>query len=399
MIEILAIKVVIFSLLFGMACYFVGNSLPNGWLTSQISRSLQRLLLGFSAIIIILRLPYREDLPIEIFGIVLVALLSYGMGKFIWSVWRSFSNRTFGNCLANGECLALSLILLFSMGIGLFPLISSGALFFENIGPDLDGHMMSAALVLEGKTHADFIAILKEVTGTSHWWKLLGVWSFPDFRESIGVEFLLRAMRYGHAVLAALLAWVTGEKIWFGMLSLIIFSQFTIGIVLYEYFRKRIRSVSEALVFTLVIVASHTYIVMLYEGIIAQLVGTALILYLVLNVNSLVSGNTNLGQRFSVAILISGLMSTFGEGVQILLILLCFFLLFDYWHKLLLSDRCGWLHRLLAPSFGPVVMTVVTTTGFLFLLSPAVFVDFWVWSYFRLIQGFSGGVGGASWIQ
>lgn len=397
MIEILAIKVAIFSIFFGMACYFVGNSLPDEWLAAQVSRRLQRLLLGFSTIIIILRLPYREDLPIEIFKIVLVALLSYGIGKFIWSIWRSFSIRSIRECVAAGECLALLLIALCAMGIGLFPLISSGALFFENVGPDLDGHMMSAALVLEGQTHADFIATLKAVGGTSHWWQLVEAWTYPDFRAAIGVEFLLRTMRYGHAVLAALIASVAGEKIWFGMLSLLLFSQYTIGIVLYTYLRQRGRALSEAFVLTLIVVASQTYIIMLYEGIIGQLVGTALILYLVLNLNSIVNDNKNLGQKFSVAILVSGLMSTFGEGVQILLILLCCFLLIVYWEKWLQAGRQKGLGKLLVPGFGQAVVSVAVITGFLFILSPAVFIDFWVWSYFRLIQGFAGGIGNVSW--
>lgn len=395
--DLIAIKVATFSVFFGMACYFIGNCLPVKWLTPQVSRKLQRLLLGFSVIIIILRLPYREDLPIGIFGFVLAALLSCGIGKSIWNVGQIFRRGRACKYFAAKEDMALSVIIFCSMGIGLFPLISSNALFFENVGPDLDGHMMSAALVLEGKTHADFIATLKEVSGTSHWWQLVNAWNFPDFREAIGVEFLLRTMRYGHAVVSALLAWVAGEKVWFGMLSLLVFSQYTIGIVLYEYLRLRGRSVIEAFVLTLLVAASHTYIIMLYEGIIGQLVGTALILYLVLNLNSVVNDNKNFGQKFSVAILISGLMSTFGEGVQIFLILLCFFLLFDYWEKLLLSGRRNWFGKLPVPGFGQVVMTVVITTGFLFVLSPAVFIDFWVWSYFRLIQGFSGGIGHANW--
>ena len=81
------------------------------------------------------------------------------------------------------------------MGIGLFPLISSRTLYFESIGPYLDGHMLSAALVLEGKTHADFVSTLKETSGTSHWLTLANAWSYPDFQAAIGVEFLLRTMR------------------------------------------------------------------------------------------------------------------------------------------------------------------------------------------------------------
>jgi hypothetical protein len=53
MIEILTIKIALFSILFVMACYFVGNPLPNGWLMSQTIKSLHRLLIGFSATIII----------------------------------------------------------------------------------------------------------------------------------------------------------------------------------------------------------------------------------------------------------------------------------------------------------------------------------------------------------
>jgi hypothetical protein len=135
----------------------------------------------------------------------------------------------------------------------------------------------------------------------------------------------------------------------------------------------------------------------LYEGIIGQLVGTALVLYLVLNLNTIVNENRHLGQKFAVAILISGLMSTFGEGIQILLILLCFFLLFDYLEKWLLSGKRNGFGNLLIPDFAQVMKTVLVTTGLLFILSPVIFFDFGVWSHFRLIQGFSGGIGSVAW--
>jgi hypothetical protein len=273
------------------------------------------------------------------------------------------------------------------MTIMFFPLIGSGTVFFQNRGPDLDGHLLSAAYVFDGNSYPRLLRSFEQASGSFEWWNYKNAhWHLPDFRESIAVEVFIRSGRYAHAVLSSMISWMSGEPIWFGYFVLMWCSTLLCSIVIFDACRARDIKPLHCVLLTILLTTSHTYVLLVYEGIAGHLVAMPILLFVTLNYRWLYAETSISGQQAILAILLSALMSTFGEGIQILAVFAASFLLLSWF----LGKRMGW-----SPT--GILASLATVAGILVAVSPSVFSDFLLWSYYRFMQGFSGGALHANW--
>lgn len=385
-LEFLKILGVLFG--FSLMAYLIGSLFPQKLLLPERCKNLQKILLGLATTIIFFRIPFRFDLPYSFISLIFFIFLCFSLFKFVFNFFtqKKLNSKSFK---ININIIIISIV---ATILPLFPLLYSGAYFFENIGPDLDGHLMSASLFFDGVTHADLLSNLKQATGTTHWWDLKESWSFPDFRIAVGIEFLTRSMRYGHAILATLIAKIFNQDIPFGMLCLLIFSQILFTLVIYDYLRNKKFKEIEVVCITLIIILSQSYIIMIYEGIIAQFLSSALMVFLLFNFGYFFKKEFTILNSLFFAILVSSLMTFFGEG----LLIICAYALFYF-----LINFCEWfvvknyLHTNV--SIKKCISSIFFFIIFLFLIDPAISLEFFEWLKFRLNQNFSGGVGNDSW--
>ena len=174
-------------------CLVTGRSVPDAWLFPQLSRPLQLTLIGFSILVIVLRFSFREHTPI-IFGFsILIILGVMGLIRFVVEV-RNTRNPVSVVTRLRQEAWVCLLLMLPATAILFFPYISSGTLFFQNRGPDLDGHLLSAAFVFDGNSYPRLLRSFEEASGSFEWWNYKNAhWHLPDFRESIAVEVFIRS--------------------------------------------------------------------------------------------------------------------------------------------------------------------------------------------------------------
>jgi hypothetical protein len=364
----------------------MGRSVPDRWLLPNLSSSLQHILIGFSLLVVILRFSFREHTPVVFAFAMIVALGAVGLIKFIVALTkRSESVRAI--TINRNEVLLYLLLVLPAMTIVFFPLISSGTIFFQNRGPDLDGHLLSAAFIFDGNSYSRLLRSFEQASGSFEWWNYKNAhWHLPDFRESIAIEMVIRSGRYAHAVLSSMMSWISCEPIWFGYFIVTSCSAILCPFVIFDACRVRSIKRINCLLLTILLTSSHTYLLMAYEGIAGQLIAMPLLLFVTLNYRLLSVETFSTGQRAVLAILLSALLSTFGEGIQILVVFMVLFLLLSFIFRNWLES---WTSRIL--------VSVTTVLGILIAISPSIFLDFILWSYYRFMQNFSGGALHGKW--
>lgn len=391
-IEIFA-KSVFWVFMLGGLCLVLGKSVPDRWLLPNRSRALQHLLIGWSLLVVALRFPFREQLPVRV-GVAVLALIGlYSVAKWGFESVRKASSDVADRRWklpppASRAAVAAALaVLLPSLLIAFFPLFSSGAVYFQYRGPDLDGDFMSASFVTDGNGLGRLIGSLHEATGSFRWWDLgLDPWTIPDFREAVAIEFFLRSIRWGHAVLTALVSISSGEPVWFGFLVVVLFSLLLCPLVVLDACRARGIELRSAVLLSIAAIGSQTYALMLYEGIAVQLIAMPVLLFFVLNARPILLERSTLGAKFALALMLSALVSTFGEGIQILVVFAGAFLALYF----------GFREKLSLPR-ADVLGAAITIGALWIALSPTVFVDFALWSYERLKVQFSGGALHFNW--
>ncbi|MDQ6733623.1 MAG: hypothetical protein M3Z35_05810 [Nitrospirota bacterium] len=384
--DILFLKIALWGVIFLSICLVMARSVSDRWLFPDLSRPLQHILIGFSLLVVILRFSFREHTPVVFAFAVIVALSAIGLMKFIVALTKRGESVP-AVTINRDEVWLYLLLVLPAMTIVFFPLISSGTVFFQNRGPDLDGHLLSAAFVFDGNSYPRLLRSFEQASGSFEWWNYKNAhWHLPDFRESIAVEVFIRSGRYTHAVLSSLISWTSREPIWFGYFIVTGCSMLLCPLVIFDACRVRGIKPINCLLLAILLTTSHTYVLMAYEGIAGHLVAMPLLLFVTLNYRLLCVKASSTGQRFVLAILLSALLSTFGEGIQILGVFTVLFLLLSF----VLRNWLGsWTPGILA--------SVATVLGLLIAISPSVFSDFILWSYYRFMQNFSGGALHANW--
>jgi hypothetical protein len=378
-----------FSFILVFSSFLIGNLFPSSYYLSSKYNFSQKILVGISLILIIVRFSVRDDVPILISWILLSLLLFV---SFIFFIFRVYHFKKLNFKLLIFDYWPLTIIFPLLITCLLLPQFFDSALFFQNYGPDLDGHLMSANLMREGWTHADLVRKFFEITGTSDWWKNINIWNYPDFRETVGVEFFLRSNRYGHAIFSSIISLLAKKPIWFGMFSFLIFTYFMIGLVVYENFRSRSSGILEPLLLSILVFTSQSYIFMLYEGVIGQLIATPICLFLILNIDR-ISSEIDATKKFVfISILISALLSFFSEGILIISLLFIVYLAVEF------SQFISFRNRLYLTAPRKIFTSYLILAAITFLISPIASLDFITWLFYRINERFSGGIGSdTSW--
>jgi hypothetical protein len=385
-VDVLFFKIALWGVIFLSICLVIGKSLSDTWLFPNLSRPLQQILIGFSILVVVLRFSFREHTPVAFAFAILVALGAIGLARLIFAVMKTSASSPAITTNRTRSWLYLLLVLP-AITIVFFPLVSSGTIFFQNRGPDLDGHLLSAAFIFDGNSYPGLLRSFEQASGSFEWWNYKNAhWHLPDFRESIAVEVFIRSGRYTHAVLSSMISWISGEPIWFGYFIVTGCSALLCALIIFDACQARSMKPVYCFFLTILLTTSHTYVLMMYEGIVGHLIAMPFLLFITLNYRLLYAGSSSTEQRVVLAILLSALLSTFGEGIQILAIFTALFLLLSFVLR-------NWLG-----SWTPGILASITTVlGLLIAVSPSVFSDFILWSYYRFMQNFSGGALHANW--
>lgn len=375
-------------LVFAAACYLIGGALPRSFLFAHRSLLWQRLAVGWATLIVVLRFPLREDLPpsLAVWLLFVLALLAVtndlrfrrgGLAAITASV-------PVRKVLPGGLLYAIPLLPLLAMFY--FPLFADRAIFYRNFGPDIIGNLISASYIADGKGFGDLLAAFSKSIDSFSWWHSSrpDPWRLLDLRDSIAIEFFLRSVRWGHAVLAVFVGNVTGAREWFGFYVVVLFSLLLLPLLLIDECRKRGLTPGRSILVATLAVSGQSYVLMHYEGIGVQLLATPFLLFLILVSEEAFLSKIGFGQRLVYALIASALMTTFGEGIQLLAM---------YSAILVALWFVPWGPRLTAQSMPrrDVLLGVATTIALAIAISPALTFDFASWSYVRLKDSFDGG--------
>jgi len=369
-------------------CKLVGSLVPSSSFFDCFSKSGQQVLAGFIFLILLYRLPYRHDFPVFFADFIFVSTIFVALLKAITSITRLGKSCAIGNMkqyvygfteIKSMLPIFVATPIIFTL---IFPALSRDAIFFFNHGPDLDGNLMSSAYLLDGYRRYEILKNFEQSVGSLDWWnlKISNYLALPDFRQPTAIEFFLRSHRWSHAVLTALISRASGEPVWFGFFTLVSFSVLLTSKLLVDFMHRNKLSTKAAAFSALLIFSSQSYVLMIYEGILVQLIATPIMLFLSLNWEW-ITNKVRVSQLVFVGTLISGLMSTYGEGVQIVAALAMVVCIFDYIKN----------HR--QHKFGNLeqVKNQLLLLLIIFCVNPVAFVDFITWTLGRLDFNFAGG--------
>jgi len=358
--------------------YLIGIPLVKYLGFSNIPKTSQRFVFGISALVILMRLPYRENLPIAIgIGASVVIALA---GLFIL-ISENFQKNIYKEI--NSKTVIFSFFLLVVLINPLYPLIVSNALYYYHVGPDLLGHLISAGAILDGKTYYDYMLVAENASNTRQWW--LGsteFWRSVDFRDALNVEFMVRCLRYGHGIISSAISLITKQPIWNGMLSGICFSLYVVALVMFNFLYTKTQKAFSSFLLVLCVCLSHSYILMVHEGIIAQIYCLPLITFLLLYHQELFILPTSGRQNIQLALIISALVSTMSEAIPILLGftffgLICYSIFTRYGKESVLE----FLKR--------TCKKLIWISAIVLLISPSIVFDYIAMTVMRSQEGFA----------
>jgi len=333
----------------------------------------------------ILRLSYRYDVSLGICllvltgiaGVGLVSMLSHRSSLVFIDDRRSFVDRT----------RDILLVLLPGLIIVFAPALLSDAITWQNVGPDFDGNLISTSYLADRHSFSAMMKDFSSAAGTSDWWIFhYTPYTHPDFRAVVGLEFFVRSLRVGHALLSLFLTKTVGVPIWLSFCCLCIAGVVLTSLVISDSAALRTRSRWLALGCVWIIVGSQNYALMMYEGINIQLIEMPVLAFLLLNWREILIKPISVWQRLFIAILLSAMISTFGEGIQIVAV----FAVCAFVAAAAVRDVRE-LRGALSIS-GALQIAILTL-----LIGPGFTLDFILWTYGRLQEGFIGGALHREW--
>jgi len=371
-------------------CFFVGNFTYQFLGIRYIPPLSQKLIGGISVLVSVIRIPYRENFPISI-GVILVSSFAL-FGAALWTM-SLFRLKRDGVCQSRGNVVGLYLIFLtLALLNPLFPLIIDHAFYYFHVGPDLMGHLISGSAILEGKTYFDYMRVFQETSNTTKWWiPSSKFWGAADFKDALNVEFMIMCIRYGHGIISSSASYMTGNPIWVGMLAGICFSLYATFAVMFSYLNDKTRSAAASFLLVICIAFSHSYVMMVHEGITAQIFALPLITFLLLYNIPFVLLDGKIQSIFFLALIVSALINTMSEAIPIFF---GFTLLGAVYYVLYLARTGN------GPShfIKSICIKFCVAFAFLLVLSPASVFDYAAMTYMRHMQGFLySGFGNLPW--
>jgi len=280
------------------------------------------LVLGTAIVILFSSLAIRVDIPMNSISLIAVMLAVLGILQAFGILIRQ---KKFGRgyllsqVIRRDQSHMVKFLPLTGVLIPLFPLIESGSLFLHQLGPDLQGHLLSAASLREGRTYSDFVEVLNQTAGETPWWRLTDLpWTAPDFKWALEVEFFLRSMRYGHAALTSAISSASNLPVAESLLVAVCISQVSSGLAMSRLFRQHQLSTVQASLLSTVVVCSHSFIIMHREGITAQLFALPLLVFSYSKLSKALAIKLSIRESGQWAIVIAALGVTMTEALQML---------------------------------------------------------------------------------
>jgi hypothetical protein len=329
--------------------------------------SVKSLLLGMAIIIIIGRYCSRTSIPIEISKYILIVLFLI-ISIFLITKKYKFIYKDFYGILG-------AFPLLF---IILFPVLNE-KLFIFHYGPDLMGNLISSSYLLNKGSFAELAGKYIEIIGHSDWWFSARhePWVIANMTDSIAIEFFLRSVRWGHAAYTTIISSIFNINIGYSLLILMFLSAITTSILIYKQLNKNLIDNKFSIVISLILLSAQHYVVMVYEGINIQFIVMPFIIYIVINYDKL-SNKKDFNESIIYGLLLSTLMTTFGEGVQLIGV----FFVIDF---LLICIKDKTKIKTISYNLSYIIVTVMFS-------GPMFIFDFITWTINRLNDGFGGGI-------
>ena len=339
-----------------------------------------RILIGYSILIIASSFSVRYEIPIKyilvvtiLWAVVLLLALNFLAKK------KELQNQYRSPLMGKSSDFLLIFI---SILIFFLPELISGVLVIQNIGPDLDGHMLSGSYINSGNLRSDVISTFSGEL--KQWNSLVNAWNYPDFLPPVALEFLLRSSRVGHAALISFLNVGGVGDIPVIFLSMLCFASIcTVGII-YENLKNN----GKFLAFCLasVFIFSQTLLISKVEGISAQLLSLPLITYVLINFWK--ADYRNISSGILIGILLVAISEVFSEGLYTVGFICFIFYLIKILLALIKRDR-----KKIIGLF-EFCSTIILVFIFSDLLN---FVDLFKVTLSRISQGFNGGALHLKW--
>jgi hypothetical protein len=370
-----------------LAIYLIGTAVARFLGNEYVDKNLQRLVFGLATVIVILRLSYRENLSFKITIPILAMLIiagfvtiTQGIRKFKQIKTQFFQVNTVGPIF----------LIVIAILNPLYPILKDRSFFYQHIGPDLTGHLLSAQTIFEKQTYKNYINNYEKVVGNIEWWKATDkAWADSDFRGAIDSEFLVICFRYGHGIISTFAAFLGNLEIWGGLLVGICISLLSASLLIYSKFKQEGHTTLIATSTTALMIFGHSYILMVHEGITAQIFALPFILYLTLYAKKLFFQRKNFLGYTGTALIISALMSTMSEGI---IIVVAYAFLLGALEKIQFKLYKSKLKTNI--EFKPFIYILFLTA----LIEPMIFLDYIKNQQLRASQGFIySGFGNVPW--
>lgn len=278
--------------------------------------------------------------------------------------------------------IKIIIVIACSSAIFFVPEMLTKTLILQNKGPDLDGHLLSTAFLIQGGVREDLLTIFGP-----HYFRwndvpVFEAWDFPDFVSSVALEFLYRSNRVSHAGLVASLYQLTNFSPALILISCMCWACSLTTLIIFDLLYKK--GLFLALSVSAIFILSQSVLIQRIEGIVAQLIALPLITLALLQLNS---GNLQNRYKFiGIGILLCAISQTFGEGAQFLgIIFITYFVCY-------VATSVIFKKSALTTILPPAVIAVS-----FFLADPLNAVEFIKWTFFRAKLGFSGGALGYNW--
>ena len=302
---------ILLGILILVTCGLVGHLISGQ--NSRLSRDLPKcLVLGYASLIVVFRIGFRIGLAPNISALVFFGFAVVAIFKIVLD-WPEKFHTAFQKPMN-----LWSLTSLFVLIIPIFPYLTSGALFYFHAGPDMTGHLLSAASIRQGRSYSDAMRVLLNTSGGSPWWSLTSMpWSAIDFREALEIEFLLRSSRIGHGAVTSFISLVTGLETPESLLIGVCFTLVLAVAVLFQNFKNSSLSPLNSSFLALGIGLSPSYIFMVHEGVTAQIFALPLVFTLLFESGEMFYRKFTRHDLFLNAVLISALLGTMLEAAQL----------------------------------------------------------------------------------
>jgi hypothetical protein len=371
-------------LVFYAASFSIGLSIPNSFLIEGPSHSIQRIVLGYSIFIIAVRFCLRSDYPILIGYLFLALLLIFGL----------FTNlRSFKRPRANFIVLVPYLFaILYTAWIVAYPIIFSGAIFYGNHDPgDLNG--FSVGFLKDGNSWSDLIGIGSSEAQNNSWWQSSGLeYTYPDYRAAVGFDNFAMLQRWGLPIIAAQLSIILKMPVWLEVFISAAAFFMLIPAIIYDYAQNKHINKIESILLSYS-VSGVSLSLLWNEGLFAHIAAMPILLLFSFYLPSFFNKRLSIGQCFGTGLLITSLLGTWGEGVNLLIVLilgliLCRFIFKESSEPFPQSNTTLAIDSLKAVGFASI---------FCVIISPQAALDFLLLTVNKMSNGFSPGILGFNW--